>query len=396
VTPPQPGGRRRIIGVTGTRADFGKMRDVYRSLQDHPDVDFSLVVTGMHLLRRYGYTLVEIERAGLRTLHHVPNQVEDEPMALVLANSIGSITRLLLAEAADMVVVHGDRVEALAGALAGSLTNTRVAHVEGGELSGTIDDSIRHSLTKHAHVHFVANDQARTRVLQLGEAEERVLVVGSPEADALAAAFRADLGPVQEHYGTPDPPYGVLVMHPVTTEPEHNRAHAEAVVDGVLASGGSWVVIDPNNDEGTHDVRGALERLDGRPGVVRLPSMRFAAYLTLMRHADVVVGNSSSGVREAPVLGTRSVDVGSRQSNRTSAASVTGVPPEAGAVAAAIAASRRAGRAEPERLFGHAGAAERIAAALVSPQVWALPLQKRFVDRVPASADLGIAGLVAH
>src|SRR3712207_3603420 len=104
-------------------------------------------------------------------------------MALVLANSINSIARLLLSESADMVLVHGDRVEALAGALAGSLTNTRVAHVEGGEVSGTIDDAIRHSLSKHAHVHFVANDHARARLLQLGKEADRVLVVGSPRSE---------------------------------------------------------------------------------------------------------------------------------------------------------------------------------------------------------------------
>jgi UDP-N-acetylglucosamine 2-epimerase (hydrolysing) len=372
---------RRVVGLTGTRADFGKMRDVYLGLQEAPGIEFSLVVTGMHLLHRYGYTLREIERAGLRALHHVPNQVEDEPMALVLANSINSITRLLLAESADMVLVHGDRVEALAGALAGSLTNTRVAHVEGGEVSGTIDDAIRHSLSKHAHVHFVANDRARARLLQLGEEAERVLVVGSPEADALAVAAESDLAPVREHYGTPAPPYGVLALHPVTTELELNRRHAEAVVDGVLAAGGSWVVIDPNNDEGTHDVRAALERLDGRPDVVRLPSMRFPAYLTLVRHAEVVVGNSSSGVREAPVLGTPSVDVGSRQTDRSPAASVRHVPAVAAEVAGAIRAARAAGRSRPEEHFGSVGAAGRIVEAVRGDRVWDLGLQKRFVDR---------------
>lgn len=372
---------RRVVALTGTRADFGKMRDVFLGLQEAPEIEFSLVVTGMHLLHRYGYTLREIERAGLRYLHHVPNQVEDEPMALVLANSINSVTRLLLSESADMVLVHGDRVEALAGALAGSLTNTRVAHVEGGEVSGTIDDAIRHSLTKHAHVHFVANDQARARLLQLGEEADRVLVVGSPEVDALAVAVDSDLGPVRERYGTPATPYGVLAFHPVTTEPSRNRPHAEAVVDGILAAGGSWVVIDPNNDEGTHDVRAALARLDDRPGVVRLPSMRFSAYLTLVRHAEVVVGNSSSGVREAPVLGTPSVNVGSRQADRSPAASVTHVPAEAAAVAAAVRAARVGGRNRPEEHFGSAGAAGRIVAAIRGDDVWGLELQKRFVDR---------------
>ncbi|MCZ2829760.1 UDP-N-acetylglucosamine 2-epimerase [Modestobacter sp. VKM Ac-2986] len=372
---------RRIVGITGTRADFGKMRDVFLGLQDAPDVEFSLVVTGMHLLHGYGYTVHEIEQVGLRRLHHVPNQVADEPMALVLANSINSIARLLLSESADLVLVHGDRVEALAGALAGSLTNTRVAHVEGGEVSGTIDDSIRHSITKHAHLHFVANDEAQRRVLQLGEDAERVHVVGSPEIDALVAALDAPLEPVQERYGTPTRPYGVLAFHPVTTELDRNRAHAEAVVDAVLDLGGAWVVIDPNNDEGTFDVKAALSRLDGVPGVTRLPSMRFAAYLTLLRHAQVLVGNSSSGVREAPVLGTPSVNVGTRQDGRSPASSVRHVDADCRAIVAAVEDASREGRTLPEEHFGTAGAARRIVEVLREASSWALPLQKRFVDR---------------
>jgi UDP-N-acetylglucosamine 2-epimerase (hydrolysing) len=141
------------------------------------------------------------------------------------------------------------------------------------------------------------------------------------------------------------------------------------------------VVIDPNHDEGTHDVRAALERLDGRPGIVRLPSMRFPAYLTLMRHAQVVVGNSSSGVREAPVLGTWSVDVGTRQNNRSAAGSVLQVQPDAEAVHQAVLVARAAGRAIPEEHFGKAGAAGRIVDELRGTAVWDLPLQKQFVDR---------------
>ncbi|MGY2066888.1 UDP-N-acetylglucosamine 2-epimerase [Blastococcus sp. SYSU DS0619] len=377
----EPARARRIIGITGTRADFGKMRDVFLGLQDAPDVDFSLVVTGMHLLRRYGYTVREIERAGLRHVHHVPNQVEDEPMALVLANSLNSIARLLLAESADMVLVHGDRVEALAGGLAGSLTNTRVAHVEGGEVSGTIDDSIRHSLTKQAHVHFVANESACARVRQLGEDEDRIFVVGSPEADALAAAAASPLGPVRERYDTPEPPYGIVAMHPVTTEAGSNRRQAEELVDAVLEIGGPWVVIDPNNDEGTPDIRAALERLHGLPGIVRLPSMRFPAYLTLLRHAEVIVGNSSSGVREAPVLGTPAVDVGSRQNGRSPATSVQHVEARAEEIVAAVRRARAQGRTPPEEHFGSVGAAGRIVSLLRDDAVWRLPLQKRFADR---------------
>ncbi|HYS35272.1 MAG TPA: UDP-N-acetylglucosamine 2-epimerase, partial [Pseudonocardiaceae bacterium] len=139
--------------VTGTRADFGKLRDIMIAVQDDPDLSARVVVTGMHLLRRYGYTVREIERAGLNRLHLIPNQVDGEPAALVLANTVAALARLVHEERPAAIVVHGDRVEALAGAIVGSLTNVRVIHIEGGELSGTIDDTIRHSISKHAHIH---------------------------------------------------------------------------------------------------------------------------------------------------------------------------------------------------------------------------------------------------
>ncbi|MDP9429052.1 MAG: UDP-N-acetylglucosamine 2-epimerase, partial [Actinomycetota bacterium] len=276
---------------------------------------------------------------------------------------------------------HGDRVEALAGALAGSLTNTRVAHVEGGEVSGTIDDAIRHSLSKHAHVHFVANEQARARLLQLGEEADRVLVVGSPEADALAVAAGSDLTPVREHYGTPAPPYGVLVLHPVTTELELNRRHAEAVVDGCSPPGAPGWSLTPTTTRAltTCGRRSSVWTAARRSSGCRPCGSR--PNLSLVRHAEVVVGNSSSGVREAPVLGTPSVDVGSRQADRSPAASVRHVPAVAGEVAGAIRAARAGGRSRPEEPFGSVGAAGRIVAAVCTDHVWALDLQKRFVDR---------------
>lgn len=370
---------REVLFVTGTRADFGKLRDVMLAVQQADGLDARIVVTGMHLLRRYGYTVREIERAGLRRLHLIPNQVEGEPMALVLANTIGALARLVHEERPDAIVVHGDRVEALAGAVVGSLGNVRVVHIEGGELSGTIDDAIRHSITKHAHVHLVANDEAAARLRQLGEEPERVFVVGSPEVDVLSSPTLPSLDAVRGRYDIPFDTYGVLMLHPVTTEPELNRPNAAAVVDAVLADGGQFVIIDPNNDEGCVDLRLELDRLLGER-FVRLPSMRFEYFVSLMRHAQVVLGNSSAGVREAPVLGTPSVNIGTRQRNRATAGSVVHAEPAVDSVLAALAAARAMGRCEPHNGFGEPGARRRIVELLAGEQLWKLPLYKPFID----------------
>ena len=171
----------KFLFVTGTRADFGKQRDIMLAVQRNPKLSSLIVVTGMHLIRRYGYTVNEIEKAGVEGLHKIPNQIEGQPMSLTLATTLEILTRVVHEEKPDAIIVHGDRVEALAAALAGSLANVRVIHIEGGEVSGTIDDAIRHSISKHAHIHLVTNDQAKKRLLQLGEGEDHTGVHGAHE-----------------------------------------------------------------------------------------------------------------------------------------------------------------------------------------------------------------------
>lgn len=371
---------REVLFLTGTRADFGKLRDVMLAVQASEVLSARIVVTGMHMLRSYGYTVREIERAGLRNLHLIPNQIEDEPMALVLANTVQALARLVHEERPAAIVVHGDRVEALAGALVGSFANVRVIHIEGGEVSGTIDDVVRHSISKHAHVHLVANDGARERLLQLGEEAERVFVVGSPEVDVLMSPRLPEWHEVRRHYDIPFSEFGIVLLHPVTTEPERNGPNARSVVEAVLADGGNWVVIDPNNDEGCRDIRGQLDRLSGER-FVRLPSMRFEYFLSLMKHATVMLGNSSAGVREAPVLGTPSVTVGTRQRNRALADSVSSVEADAGSIRESLRRARALGRCDAHNGFGHCGAHQRIAELLEGEQIWNLPLYKEFVDR---------------
>jgi UDP-N-acetylglucosamine 2-epimerase (hydrolysing) len=196
-------------------------------------------------------------------------------------------------------------------------------------------------------------------------------VLGSPDLPSLDE--------VCVHYDIPFRRYGVLIMHPVTTEPGLNRSNAAVVVDAVLADGGSFVVIDSNNDEGCVDVRRELDRLVG-PRFVRLPSMRFEFFVTLMREAEMVLGNSSAGVREAPVLGTPSVNVGSRQRDRSAAPSVLHAEASVAAVGGAIAAARALGRCAAHNDFGERGARQRIVELLEGESLWRPSLYKTFVD----------------
>ena len=371
---------KRVLVVTGTRADFGKQRGLMRALEAAEDFQLQVVVTGMHLIERYGETVLEVLDEGFSEVHQLPNQIPGEPMDLVLANTIAGFGRLVHDRPPDAIIVHGDRLEALAGAIVGAVRNIRVIHLEGGELSGTIDGSLRHAITKLAHVHLVANEVAGQRLIAMGETPDSVLRVGSLEVDALLDAQAPEYGSIAAHYGLPEGPLGVAILHPVTTDPARSRASAEALVEALLTVDLPFVVIDPNNDEGTLDILHAYERLSGHMRIRRLPSMRFEAFVTLLKHCVVVVGNSSSGVREAPVFGTRSVNIGTRQRGRADAPTIRHVGPDASEIVQAIEQAVRDGRGPSTTAFGAGGSLPVVMEALRSEALWALPLDKRFFE----------------
>lgn len=373
--------KRRVTVLTGTRADFGKQKSLMLALQEHPDFDLEVFVTGMHLLRQYGSTVEEIRKSGIGGLHRYSNQIAGEPMDLALSNTVAGLARHVHESPPDLIVVHGDRIEALAGAIVGSFRNIRTAHIEGGEVSGTIDGSIRHAITKLVHVHFAANDAARDRLRQLGEHDERIFVVGSPEVDVMLSDQLPGIDEVRRYYDLPDVPLGIVAYHPVTTELDRLRHQADQLVDALLETDGHFVVIDPNNDEGTTDIAVAFERLRGHDRFHRFPSLRFEYYLTLLKHAELLVGNSSSGVREAPVFGTPSIDLGSRQQGRADGDSIQHCPAERGAIVAAIEQARRRGRTTPDLTFGAGSTTAEIVRVLEGDDLWQLPLEKVFQDR---------------
>jgi UDP-N-acetylglucosamine 2-epimerase (hydrolysing) len=349
-----------------------------RAVQNSPGFVCEVFVTGMHMLKRYGLTVNEIRNAGIANIFTFINQDSTERgMDVVLANTIRGLGHYVREFRPDMIVVHGDRVEALGGAIVGSLHNILVAHVEGGEISGTIDELLRHAISKLSHLHFVSNEQARRRLIQMGELESSVHVIGSPNIDIMLSDALPTLAEVKQRYDVRYEDYALLVYHPVTTEVERIRANAQAVVSGALRSGLNYVVIYPNNDSGSESIMEVLESVREHPRFTLLPSMRFEYYLTLLRHAQAIVGNSSSGVHEAPVYGVPTVNIGTRQLNRFHYETILDISEDADQIVAALS---HLPKGVPSLHFGSGQSAQLFMERLGDLETWSTPCQKQFRD----------------
>lgn len=372
--------RRQILFLTGTRADFGKLKPLISAVRDDESLDYHVYATGMHLLERHGSTVNEIRAAGFDRLTARPNQSEGSgaTMDLVLARTVEGLGEFIRDTTPDLLVVHGDRPEALAGAVTGILNGTLVAHVEGGEISGTVDELLRHAISKLSHVHFVANDESARRLVQMGEVPGSVHVIGSPETDVMLSDHLPELDDVRRRYEIGFERYGILIFHPVTTEEDDLARQCAEVLAALDATDMPFVVLYPNNDTGVETVLPMILGLEGDDRFRVLPSMRFEFFLTMLKHASMVLGNSSVGVREAPVYGVPSINVGTRQRRRASSPSIVDVPAERDAIIAAMASLPA--RHEPAYPFGSGDSARRFREALLDPSFWEAPRQKQFQD----------------
>lgn len=380
---------RKILFLTGTRADFGKLKQLIQATDSSETFDVAIFITGMHTLSRYGYTLDEIYRTlpehrlrdGTRSVYVYHNQVAGEPMERVLASTIEGLSRYVTEFRPDLIVVHGDRVEALAGAIVGALRNILVAHVEGGEVSGTVDELIRHAVTKMSHIHFVANDEAARRLLQLGERRETIHVIGSPDIDLMLSSALPDLSEVKRYYQIPFTDYGVVIFHPVTTDLADTERSAQALVDAVLDSGRQHVVIYPNNDEGCELIFNAWKKFDNLKRIKILPSMRVEYFLVMLRNARYLIGNSSAGIRECPVYGVPAINISTRQDGRADSPCIVNVAGEKEPIRTAIENCwANPIRHEPDLKFGAGNSAELFFNAVSRNQFWEVSTQKRFND----------------
>jgi UDP-N-acetylglucosamine 2-epimerase (non-hydrolysing)/GDP/UDP-N,N'-diacetylbacillosamine 2-epimerase (hydrolysing) len=380
--------KRRIAAFTGNRADYAPLVPVLTELRRAPDIDVGLIVAGTHLSPSFGLTGVQIVEEGLVIAAEIETLVASDTPVGVL-KSLGLVV-IGLADALarwrpDIFVVLGDRYEVLGAAVAATLSRVPVAHIAGGDITeGAVDDSLRHAITKLSHLHFPAYDAHGRRIIQMGERPEHVHVVGSTSVDAVGQTRLLDRLATLEALGLPDVrPILVVTYHPVTA----HVGDADTGITQLLAALEQYahamiVFTAPNPDAGGRGIEAAIAQfVRTHPRNTRLyAALGPLRYMSLVRHADLVVGNSSSGLVEAPALRTPTVNVGDRQRGRIRAASVIDAPEHAADIATAIriGLSRTFRERTTETLpTDRGGAAVRIVDVLRTVDVSGL-LAKRF------------------
>jgi UDP-N-acetylglucosamine 2-epimerase (hydrolysing) len=370
---------KKILFLTGTRADFGKLKSLMTKVNDSKNFESLVFITGMHMMRKYGMTSIEVESEKVGETYKYINQNLEDSMDVVLSKTIQGLSDYVKEIEPNLIVVHGDRVEALAGAIVGSLNNILVAHVEGGEVSGTIDELIRHSVSKLSHTHFVSNEIAKKRLKQLGEAGNSIFEIGSPDLDSMISDKLPTLDEVKSKYGVPFKDYAVMMYYSVTTELNELERNISQVVEAMEKSGDNYIVIYPNNDHGSDVILKRISRLKGIDRFRIYPSIRFEYFLTLLKNCSYMIGNSSAGVREVPFYGKPSINIGTRQNNRSSSETIFNVKEDVTDILNAIEMAKGS-NFQPFKEFGKGDSDKRFIQIISTQEFWNISPQKLFID----------------
>lgn len=371
--------RKRILFITGTRADYGKIKSLMKIVQEDPNFELFVFVTGMHLSRLHGSTYLEVQRDGWPNIQiDYASSNHDEGMAQKLASIVSSLSNYIREIQPDLTVVHGDRIEALSGAISASLQNVRTAHIEGGEVTGTIDESIRHAITKLSHEHLVASDLAKERLLRLGEERARIHVIGSPDIDVMMSENLPSLSEVKRHYQIKFEEFFIAALHPVTTDLFSLKRQAEIFVDALVSSKRNGIVIYPNNDLGHEVILSEYDRLRNIPCFKIFPSVRFEYFLTLLKNCQFIVGNSSAGIREAGIYGIPAIDIGTRQSGRYNLLDIKNIQHVDFKLDSILKAIDQTDAFRQHSMtFGDGRSASKFWGILTDPSFWERPIQKK-------------------
>lgn len=307
--------KKKILFVTSTRADFGKLKSLIKVTKSYNQFEVLVAVTGMHMLKKFGNTYREVTKLFKSNVIKFENQNTDDKLEMILFKTVKRFSKIVDREKPDLIIIHGDRVEALACATVGALNHILTGHVEGGEISGTIDDSIRHSITKLSHIHFVGTKSAEKRVLKMGEKKKNIFKIGSPDSDIILNKKLPSLLTVKKRYDIKFDKYSIILWHPVTSQINSLESDTRKVINFCKSLNNNYVLIYPNNDPGSSKILNIYNSLKQKKFKL-LRSLRFEHFLTLLKNANFIIGNSSAAIYEAPLFGTPAINIGNRQHKR--------------------------------------------------------------------------------
>lgn len=382
--------QRKICVVTGTRAEYGLLRHLMKSIQEADRFALQVIATGMHLSEKFGFTYRDIEEDGFAIDRKIDlNLVSDTPVGISQSTALGvtGFAAAFDALAPDLVLVLGDRYEILSAAIAAVFARIPIAHLHGGELTeGVIDESIRHAVTKFSHLHFVANEEYRNRVIQLGEKPSTVFNVGGLGVDAIKRLTLLGRGELETSLGIKFKKKNLLItFHPVTLEKNTSRLHMSEVLDAVSGLEDTLLIFTmPNADTDGRVLFEMIEDFVSRNDhACVFTSLGQLRYLSCIAQVDAVVGNSSSGLAEVPSFKKATINIGDRQKGRMQAASVVNCLPKSSDIRQAISgiydAAFQNKLAAVVNPYGDGGAVERIMKVLDETSFDGL-IHKEFYD----------------
>ena len=320
---------KNILAITGIRSEYDIMSTVFKEISRHPNLNLQIIVTGAHLSDSYGSTVNEIKADGFKIVDEVESLIDgdrDSSRVIGLSVQLQGIVQTIVRVRPDMLLVLGDREESITTALAGTYMNIPIAHVSGGDrVIGNVDDQIRHAVTKLSHLHFVTNIESEQRVIKLGEQNFRVFNVGNPGLDRLLKVREMSLPELSDNIGfeiNDDEPLILLIQHALSTEIEDSYEQMKITLSAIKELGIKTILSYPNSDAGSQQMIRAIDEFKSIPNLYVSKNLPRVEFVNIMRKASCLIGNSSAGILEAPLLKLPVVNIGNRQKGRLHADNV--------------------------------------------------------------------------
>lgn len=310
--------KRKILYITGNRADYGFMQPVLKKIHEHPSLDLEVIVTGMHVMKEFGNTITLIEKDGYK-IHKISAKFDSTSKSVIIFLSVflEGLGKKIGVIHPDIILVAGDRAEMLGGAIVASYYSLPIAHVSGGDVTSTIDEHVRHAITKLSHIHFPYTQLSADRIFKMGEDRWRIHMVGSP---GVYQMLHLELTPKKElakKYNLDlTCPYILMIQHPVTLESDEAPEQIRRTLSAIAELDIQTILVYPNADEGGLQMIHVIEKYAQNPNIQTFKSIPSKDFFSLMKHAGVMVGNSSSGIVEAPSYHLPVINIGSRQAGR--------------------------------------------------------------------------------